>query len=406
MKFKFKARKENGEEYEGVRDSADRFSLYSELKTEGDTLFWVKEVKTGSGGFKSVNINIPFLSRVPELQKIVLAKNLGSMLDAGLSLAKCLNILEKQIKNKKLKSVVAAIGINIRKGKTLSESLSEFKDVFSNLFISMTKAGEESGKLSGSLTLIADQMEGTYKLKKKIIGAMIYPAIIISIMIIIGVLMLIFVVPTLASTFKDLNETLPPMTQFLISSSNFLRNDILYVLFGVLVIGIFFYFFFSSKIGKRLLDYVLLRTPVVGNLMKETNAARITRTISSLLSSGVPFAEAINITSDVVQNFYFKKLLIQAKINVEKGETISSAFLENANLSPVFVGEMMNVGEETGKLPSMLMEVALFYENSVDQKTKDMSTIIEPFLMVIIGLAVGFFALAMITPIYSVMDNL
>jgi type IV pilus assembly protein PilC len=146
--------------------------------------------------------------------------------------------------------------------------------------------------------------------------------------------------------------------------------------------------------------------PVIGNLVRETNSARITRTISSLLSSGVPFAEAILITGEVVQNSYFKDILNDARIKVEKGEPISKVFLKNTKLCPVFVGEMMSVGEETGRLPSMLMEVADFYENSVDQKTKDMSTIIEPFLMVIIGLAVGFFALAMVKPIYSIMDSI
>jgi type IV pilus assembly protein PilC len=146
--------------------------------------------------------------------------------------------------------------------------------------------------------------------------------------------------------------------------------------------------------------------PVIGDLVRETNSARTARTISSLLSSGVAFADAISITQDVVQNSYFKDILKEARMKVEKGETISSVFLSKTNICPVFIGEMMSVGEETGRLPAMLMEVALFYENSVDQKTKDMSTIIEPVLMVIIGVSVGFFALAMITPIYSVMDTL
>jgi len=403
MKFKIKARRVNGEEYEEERESGDKFSLYSELKSSGDSLLTIKEIKSTKSIFSNFNIEI---ISIPEHQKIIFAKNLGSMLGAGLSLSKSLTILEKQINNSKLKGVISAIGLNIRKGMTLSESMKDFHRVFSNLFVSMVKAGEESGKLSESLLIIGDQMDGTYKLKKKIQGAMIYPIVIISIMLIIGILMMIYVVPTLASTFADLNTPLPPITQFLISSSKFLSSYIIEVIVFVIILIVIFYLFFISKFGGRIKDAFLLKIPVVGNLIKEMNSARISRTIASLLSSGVPFSDAISITSDVIQNFYFKKLLNEAKVKVEKGETISSIFLANTKLSPVFVGEMMNVGEETGKLPSMLMEVALFYENSVDQQTKDVSTIIEPLLMVIIGLAVGFFALAMITPIYSLVDTI
>ena len=403
MKFKIKARKANGEEYEDERDSSDKFSLYSELKADGDTLLTAKEINITKSLFGNFNIEI---ISVPEHQKIIFAKNLGSMLGAGLSLSKSLTIIEKQVKNSKLKEVISALGLNIRKGKTLSESMKEFHKIFSNLFVSMVKAGEESGKLAESLLIVGEQMDGTYKLKKKIQGAMIYPLVIVSIMLIIGVLMMIYVVPTLASTFTDLKTSLPPITQFLISASKFLSSYIIEVIFFVIVLIVIFYFFFSSKLGSQIKDAFLLKIPVVGNLIKETNSARISRTIASLLSSGVPFSDAISITSDVVQNFYFKKMLNEAKEKVEKGETISSVFLANTKLSPVFVGEMMSVGEETGKLPSMLMEVALFYESSVDQQTKDMSTIIEPLLMVIIGLAVGFFALAMITPIYSLVDTI
>lgn len=164
--------------------------------------------------------------------------------------------------------------------------------------------------------------------------------------------------------------------------------------------------FFVSKAGKRTWDFIILRIPVISGIVKEVNSARITRTISSLLSSGVPFSEAVLITSEIIQNSYYKNLLNDVRVKIEKGETMSGVFLNNTNLCPVFVGEMMSVGEETGKLPSMLLEVANFYENSVDQKTKDISTIVEPVLMVIIGVAVGFFALAMIKPIYSIMDSI
>jgi len=402
-KFKFIAIKKTGEKYTAVKESNDKFSLYAELKFEGDTLVSATEINRKDYWFK--RIALPFGS-VPEHQKIIFAKNLGSMIEAGLPLAKSLTILEKQIKNKRFKNIIISLGEEIRKGRTLSEASKVYSDVFSNLFVSMVKAGEESGKLSESLKIVGNQMDGMYKLKKKIKGAMIYPSVILSIMVIIGVLMLVFVVPSITSTFRDLNVELPTITKILIGTSDFLKNNIFLTLVIILFISILLYVFSLSKIGKRFFDFIFLKTPIIGNLVRETNSARITRTISSLLSSGVPFAEAILITSEVVQNSYFKNILNEARIKVEKGEPISKVFLENTKFCPIFVGEMMSVGEETGRLPSMLMEVANFYENSVDQKTKDMSTIIEPFLMVIIGLAVGFFALAMVKPIYSIMDSI
>ena len=400
-KFNFKAVKIDGEKIEGVRESADKFSLYNELKEEGSTLVTASQVSNKQSWFKGFSL----FNSVSEQQKIIFSKNLGSMIDAGLPIAKGLAILEKQTKNKKFKSIIVALESDIARGLTLSESAAAYPNVFSNIFVFMVKAGEESGKLSEALSIVGNQMDNTYKLKKKIKGAMIYPSIVLSVMLIVGALMLIYVVPGITATFKDLHVELPLTTRILIGASDFLKNNILLSLAFLVILFFVGYAGYHSKSGKRAFEFIILRLPIIGDLVKETNSARITRTISSLLSSGVPFAEAILITKDVLQNSYYKEILDEARIKVEKGETISSVFLQKTNLCPIFVGEMMNVGEETGRLPSMLMEVANFYENSVDQKTKDMSTIIEPVLMIFIGLAVGFFALAVLKPIYSVMDN-
>lgn len=403
MRFKFKAVRKNGEKYEGVRDATDKLSLYADFKAEGDTLIIAQEVELKRSSFKRL---LGIFDRVPMHQKIIFAKNLGSMIGAGLSLARSLSILEKQVKNRKLKNIISAISAEIRRGKTLSEASKIYPDTFSGVFVSMVKSGEESGKLSESLMIVANQMDGAYKLKNKITGAMIYPAVIISIMIIIGVLMLVYVVPGITSTFKELNIKLPLLTRILIGSSDFLKNNIILSFSTLILFCSGVYLFSISSMGKRFFDRLSLKIPVIGELVKETNAARTARTLSSLISSGVPFAEAVSITEEVVQNSYFRDILKEAKTKVEKGETISSVFLKNTEVCPIFVGEMMGVGEETGQLPSMLMDVAVFYENSVDQRTKDMSTIVEPVLMVIIGVAVGLFALAMVTPIYSLMDTI
>jgi type IV pilus assembly protein PilC len=237
-------------------------------------------------------------------------------------------------------------------------------------------------------------------------GAMIYPSVIISVMIVVGILMFIFVVPGITATFKDLKSELPPTTKFIIFLSDFLTGHWFLTILIILILIFGTYFSLKTTVGKRIRDYSVIRLPLVGDLIREANAARVARTLSSLLFAGVPVSDSIQITKGIVGNYYHRQVLEEAAKVVEKGENISGLFSKNPQLYPTFVGEMMSVGEETGNMASMLLEVAIFYENDVEERTKDLSTIIEPVLMVIIGIAVGFFALSMITPIYSVMNNL
>jgi type IV pilus assembly protein PilC len=405
MRFKFKAIKDTGERFEGTRESQGKFNLYNELKSEGSTLISAEELNKDR--FQKYFLKIfSFLRRVSTIQKITFAKNLSAMTKAGLSLSRALSVIERQTNNIRFKSIVEDINLEIKKGKTLSESLKKYPHVFSNLFVSMTKAGEESGSFSLALDNVANQMDKVYRLQKKIKGAMIYPGVIITVMIIVGIIMFIFVVPGITSTFKELNTELPFSTKLIIALSDFLVGHWFIAVLIILILISTIYFLFRSNIGKGARDYMTIRLPLVKNLIKEANAARVARTLSSLLSAGVPIAQAIVITKDMVSNHYYKQVLEEAAMVVEKGENISSVFMKNPELYPTFVGEMMNVGEETGNISAMLLEVAVYYENDVDEQTKDLSTIIEPVLMVIIGAVVGFFALSMITPIYSVMNNI
>jgi len=405
MRFKFKAIKNNGDKFDGVLESQSKFTLYNELKAEGKMLISAEELNHDR--FQKYFYKIfPFLGNVSTVEKISFAKNISAMTKAGLSLSRSLAVIEAQTTNSKFKNIVEGINLEIKKGKTLSEALKNYPNIFSDLFISMAKAGEESGGLSDALANVALQMDKTYRLQKRIKGAMIYPAVIISVMIIVGILMFIFVVPGLVNTFRELNTELPMTTKIIISISDFLTGHWLISILFLFILAFASYFSFKNPVGKRIYDHLIIKSPLIGDLIKEANAARVTRTLSSLLFAGVPVAQSIHITKGLVNNYYYRQVLDQAIKIVEKGENISGLFMKNPDLYPTFVGEMMSVGEETGNMASMLLEVAIFYETDVEERTKDLSTIIEPVLMVIIGAAVGFFALSMVAPIYSVMDSI
>lgn len=404
MRFKFKAIKNDGERYEGTQESKSKFSLYNEIKAEGAMLISAEEI-TKDGWQKYFYKWFSFLGNISMAQKISFAKNLSAMTRAGLSLSRALSVIERQSKPGRFKNIVEGINLEIKKGKTLSESLKIYPNIFSNLFVSMSKAGEESGDLSGALSNVALQMDKTYRLQKKVKGALIYPAVIVSVMVVVGILMFIFVVPGIIATFKELNTELPFSTQVIVFLSDFLSGHWLLSIFIIIIFIFSVYFSLKTVVGKKIRDIVITRIPVISDLVMEANAARVARTLASLLTAGVPVAESILITRDIVNNYLYKQVLDEASKVVEKGENISSVFMRYPKYYPTFVGEMMAVGEETGNMAEMLSEVAIFYENDVEERTKDLSTIIEPVLMVIIGAAVGFFALSMITPIYSVMDK-
>jgi len=403
--FKYKAQKANGEVYESSGDFNDKFALYNELKKQGEVALFVEEAENGESGGKLSSFLVIF-NRVGLHDQVLFARNLGSMVAAGLPLTRALNVFLKQTKNKKLKEVISGILVEINRGQSLAQALASYPTVFSPLFVSMTKAGEQSGSLADSLKVVAKQIEQSYLLKKKIRGAMTYPAIILSVMVIIGILMLTYVVPTLTGTFKELNVDLPATTRSVIALSDFLIAHTL-ISFLILVALVSFSILFArTNFGKKAFDFSILRIPVIGSITKEANSARTARTLSSLLTAGVSVVEALGITSDVLQNTYYKKVLKDSAEAIQKGVSISSVFSDNEKIYPAFVAEMTSVGEETGQLAPMLLQVADYYEAEVEQRTKDLSTIIEPILMVVIGAAVGFFALSMITPMYSLVNTI
>ncbi len=401
MKFSYKARQVTGRVVSGTLEADDKATAIVALKNQGLSPVMLEEKKG------AMNITIPFIGNSVKLsEKIIFTKNLSGMLRAGLSLSRAFQVLSKQTTNAYFKKIIQTLSETIDKGGTFSEGLTKFPKVFSPLFVAMVRAGEESGGLPKTLNEIGLNLEKSYALNKKIKSAMMYPSIIMSAIILIAILMFIYVVPTLTKTFKDLGTELPGSTKFVIGLSDLISNHVLLVflaLAAVVGLGVAI-----SKIPrtKRMIDWLSTRLPVVGGIAKEVNTARTTRTLSSLLGSGVSISRAIAITKEVVQNAYYKEVLEEVEAAVQKGAPISGVFKTHTQLYPVMMSEMIEVGEETGNLGTMLLDVATFYEGEVDNKTKDLSTIIEPVLMIFIGAAVGFFAVSMLSPMYSIMDSI
>ena len=404
MNFRVTVRTQDGKEEQRTYDADTRFKVYELAEKEG---LAVVDIQEGSAGFVMPKfLNIKFGSGVKNDDRITFTKNLSSMLAAGLTLSRALSVIERQTPNKYLKEIVIDLENGVKAGTAFHESLAKYPHVFSPLFVAMTKAGEESGKLADTLQIVAKQMETSENLTKKVKGAMIYPSIILFAILVIGILMMIFVVPTLAATFKSLGSDLPFATRAIIAISDFLVHDILFVILGLIAIGAGGYFFAKSKTGGRSIMFASLHLPVIGLLVRETYSARAARTLSSLLSSGVEMLTAISISAEVVGENAFGAVLKESEAQVGKGEPLSKAFEANQKLYPVFVSEMILVGEETGKVADMLSQVAEYYEKDVDERTKDLSTIIEPVLMLFIGVFVGIFALSMIAPIYSLSSKI
>jgi len=402
MLFKYKAQLSDGTIVEDKEEASDQFDLAKKMKTVGRTVIFAKEIHKKR--FFLLGYLNGLLARVSLKDKLFFTRNLGVMLGAGLPLVRSLSVLGRQTSNAKFKSVLASLEESVTKGNSLNESLALFPNVFSPLMIAMVKSGEASGTLTESLQIVARHLEESYLLQRRVYGALMYPAVIILAMIVIGIALMVYVMPTLTSTFIDLGVSLPPTTKAIIFLSDTLRTH------GFLFIGVFLLISFliflilQSESGKRLLDSLFLRTPIVKGFVIKMNSARVSRTLSSLLSSGVNMLEAVSIAEDVAQNKRYKDALRQAKEKIQKGVALSEVFFEHKALFPVLVDEMISVGEETGKLASMLSEIAQFYEGEIEQSTKNFGTIIEPVLMIVIGAAVGFFAYAVITPLYSVLE--
>mgnify|MGYP003393412574 CR=1 FL=1 len=403
MFFHYKAKLNNGSITEGVLDARDRFALAKDLRSRGITPISISQSQNSFDFLKSIE---NLLAKVSIDEKIIFIKNLSGMLKAGLPLSRCISVLEKQTTNPLMKKIFVSLSEGVNKGESLSVNLAKYPNVFSGLFVSMVRAGEESGNLSGALNDVSVNLEKSASLSKKVKGALVYPGVILSAMLVIGILMFAFVVPTLAGTFKELGIKLPLSTQAIIFMGEFFSNHLILTFFLLLIGFSAILALLRAQFFAKYLDFVIIKLPVIGTLVQEINTARTARTMASLLFSGVSITHAVEITEEVVQNVYYKKVLADSRSFIEHGQPFSEAFRVRTDLYPIMMSEMIQVGEETGKLSDMLLNIATFYEEEVDNKTKNLSTIVEPLLMVFIGSGVGFFAISMISPMYSILGSI
>lgn len=405
MKYSYKAARADGTVATGEREAPDRYALARELRGEGLTVTQTKLLSELDEKHRLHFQDLRSLfGRVKIKDKIVFASSLAAMVGSGLSLSRALAVLERQVPNKKFKQIITGLSQRVNGGEPFSVALAAYPDVFPPVFVAMVGAGEESGKLADSLEIVRAQLQKSYDLRRKIRGAMIYPAIIVVVIIAIGILMMIFLVPNLTSLFRDLEVELPLSTRVVIAVSDFLTQHTLFFLAGLIVVLGGLWRLAQTMTGRLLLTRLWLHLPAIKTIIKNLNSAITMRTISSLVSSGVSMLEALAITGKVLQNPFYQAVLAEAAISVGKGSPLSQSFQNREDIYPILVGEMMEVGEETGNLSGMLLKGAIFFEEEVEQATKNLSTIIEPALMVLIGIAVGFFAVSMLGPMYSLSD--
>lgn len=266
--------------------------------------------------------------------------------------------------------------------------------------------GETTGKLTLVLKLLARQMKKDYDLRRRVKGAMMYPAIIVSALLAVGTLMMIYVVPTLTQTIKELGVELPFTTRIIILVSDLLLNYALWFLAGAILAAALFWRALKTEKGKELFDRFIVRVPILGPLVKKFNAARFTRTLAYLITSGVPIVRSLEIVSRVLGNTLYRRAIKTASGDIQKGRPLNELLAVYPDIFQPVVIQMIKVGEETGKLGDLLLRIALFFEEDVNETTKNLSTVIEPLLMIVVGIAVGFFAISMLQPIYGSLGNI
>ncbi len=407
--YTFSAAKRDGQIIKGEREAENALALARALKQEDLFLLEAREKGSQTPG-RTILARLSSLTRrihsVRLADKIFFARNLAVMIKAGLALPRALDAIIQQTANPGLKKIATDVNSSVIKGNSFAQALKPHEKVFGELFVNMVAVGETTGKLALVLTLVSNQLKKDYELRKQIQSAMIYPIIVILALLGIGALMMVYVIPSLAQTIKELDVELPLTTRAIIAASDFLGAYGLWVLAATAAGAAGAWRLARTPAGKRVADRIILRAPLLGGLAEKFNTARFSRILAYQISAGVPIVKGLEITSRVLGNSFYRDAVLDASNKIQKGRPLAEILQQYPNLFGPILIQMVRVGEETGNVARMLLRLAIFFEGEVNATTKNLSVVVEPVLIIFIGAVVGFFALSVLQPIYSSLGNI
>ena len=377
----------------GEIEAPDRTSAVGELRKRAILVTKIQERAGGKSPSKAGG-------KVKDKEMAIFTRQFSTMIDAGLPLVQCLNILAEQSESKNLRDVTGRVARSVEQGSTLADSLRRHPRAFDDLFTNMVEVGESGGILDVVFQRLAAYIEKAAALKRKVKGAMIYPASIISVAFLVVIFMLTFVIPTFTKMFKDLGADLPLPTQVVVWLSEFVRTYILLIIAAVFGCVFALRAYYRTEKGQATIDALLLKVPVMGTLIRKVAVARFTRTLGTLVSSGVPILEGLRITARTAGNKVVEKAVLQCRAAVTAGKTLAEP-LKASGVFPPMVIQMISVGEQTGALDAMLSKIADFYDDEVDTAVTSMTALLEPIMIVVLGVLIGGLVVAMYLPIFK-----
>lgn len=394
--FEYKAKNQQGGEAVGVVMAPSENVAYGILKDKDLVVINLKERKK-SAIFQSP---LKFLKRVKAKEIVIFSRQFAVMISASVPIVRALRVLVKQTENAQFKSIISDMADEVDGGAKLSWAMGKYPHVFSNFFIHMVRSAETTGRLDEILNYLADQAEKDYDLIGKVKGAMTYPAFILTALIAVAFMLMIFVMPQLIAVFKEGNAQLPITTRMLIWVSDFLRGYWWAIFLAVIGIIVGFRFIIKSPTGRNTFDMLKLRAPILGNIYNRIYLNRFARSLATLLASGVPLAQSLQIVADVVGNVHYNQLILSTIKEVESGNSITTVFAQS-KIVPVMLSQMMSIGEQSGQLDGVLNKVADFYARELANLLNNLVSLIEPVIMVIMGVGVAVLISAILLPIYN-----
>jgi type IV pilus assembly protein PilC len=341
-----------------------------------------------------------FRAKISQKELAIFTRQFATMIDAGLPLVQCLDILGMQQENQAFKTVILKVKEDVESGSTFADALSKHPKVFDELFVNLVAAGEVGGILDTILSRLAAHIEKAMRLAKKIKGAMVYPSTIVAVAVIVTVVLLLYVIPIFGKMFQDFGQALPAPTQIVLGLSDFTRKYFLLMLVGVAALIAALRWYRSRETGRRNIDALLLKLPIVGSLLQRIAVARFSRTLGTMVSSGVPILEGMDIVAKSAGNKIIEEAIVKARMSISEGKTIADP-LSEAKVFPVMVTQMVAVGEATGALDTMLNKIADFYDEEVDAAVEALTALLEPMLMIFLGVVIGGLVIAMYLPIFK-----